>query len=818
MSKVFKKLGLILTLFAAVLMMTGCPGPQTAGEDTCTVTFYAEKNSTGIAVTVAKGDTLRSIESSIPVASIEGFDSVDDFAAWVTAEGVTFPYDKPIVNDISLYAKFKKVVIHTETHEEAETEITDGSSGTSTTDTTTLPDGTEITQTTETVTNPEGETTTIETVTSEDTEGNTTTTETVTDSDGTTTVTETVTDTEGNTTITETVTDSEGNTTTEITTPDTITVKKLVELGLDALAKGNISAAKSYFNAAYEKDPTDDEALLYSALSDLTSILTNSEIQKFFENHIGIMNYPSTLDGLLSGNWLRSDGYTVQGKGRIWAGKLTEVKNPEFDEYYYYRAKETYKDSSELNVYSYYSDNCLIEIDGKKYISNLRGKNSYESLKNGKINYMFGGHSSYGYTSVYYPSYVELDNNGDFLIQVSANKVSDEFTAYDIEYYDDVSFTYPLTYIGPEFNTLDDQSWFAGTVRDSNFLSKLVVANILNGNTNGLNSAIDDLYSAVYESKEYKSVCNKIAAIKTGVAIPALVIDEFDLEKTFGTDTVIIGPTELTLIKDVINWYKGLLEYLQSYSFSYDLSIFKEHWADLAAETDKTDPNAEPPYAFLLEAVSSYNASLDPIANGFLSVRNPAKVTASKNTFLGIFTDVIAAYDNIMADDSAYPAVIKGFLGDYAEIRDFAVGIKEAIEAGTKFDFPIKGEPAYIDFGKFFTSGQFALENIIEIEAVAGAKAAKVPVFYALDHKTDLVVKKITNANEFAEAFEAGYDFALNFKAFESISEVTDAVSIMMAGKDAYYKYMTLPNEAAILVFNFYYGGLEELLAPQNAD
>ena len=396
MSKVLKKLGLILALFAAVLMMTGCPGPQTSGVDTCTVTFFAEKNSTGIAVTVAKGDTLNSIESSIPVPSIEGFDSVDDFAAWVTAEGVTFPYDKPIVNDISLYAKFKKVVILTETHEEAETEITDGSSGTSTTDTTTLPDGTEITQTTETVTNPEGETTTIETTTTEDADGNIT--------------------------IEETVTDPEGNTTTEITTPDTITVKKLVELGLDALAKGNISAAKSYFNAAYEKDPTDDEALLYSALSDLTSILTNSEIQKFFENHIGIMNYPSTLDGLLSGNWLRSDGYTVQGKGRIWAGKLTEVKNP-VNYLYYYRAKRSFKDSSDPNVYEYKSDTYLIEIDGIKYAASEWAKNRYEELKDGEIKYMFGGHSSYDYTSVYYPSYVELDNNGDFLIKVSANTV-----------------------------------------------------------------------------------------------------------------------------------------------------------------------------------------------------------------------------------------------------------------------------------------------------------------------------------------------------------------------------------------------------------
>ena len=313
MSKVFKKLGLILTLFAAVLMMTGCPGPQSVDPEKCTVTFYAEVNAAGLPVTVTKGDTLNTIASSIPVPAIDGFNA-ENFVSWVTSNGNTFSYDTPIVSDISLYAKFKKKTVSIETHTEEETEITDGSSGTVITDTTTLSDGTEITETTETITNPDGETTVIETTTTEDTDGNIT--------------------------IEEKVTDPEGNTTSQVTTPVELTVDDLIELGLKALAKENISTAKAYFNAAYDKDSTNDKALLYSALSDLSSIITNYEIQKFFEKHLGVKNYPSTLDGLISGKWLRSDGYTIEKEDDIWGCEFSEVKNPQYGSYYYYKAKE----------------------------------------------------------------------------------------------------------------------------------------------------------------------------------------------------------------------------------------------------------------------------------------------------------------------------------------------------------------------------------------------------------------------------------------------------------------------------------------------
>ena len=424
----------------------------------------------------------------------------------------------------------------------------------------------------------------------------------------------------------------------------------------------------------------------------------------------------------------------------------------------------------------------------------------------GTTEYMFGGNYSGNIPYEERHINVELDNDGDYYIRPWWNNgLSDKFTAYEMDYdgYEQVSFTYPVTVLAPELTTLENQSWFAGTVKDSSFMYKLLLANILNGNVNGLDSAIDDLYSALFESAEYKNACKKIAAIKKGVAVPEIAVQAFDLEEVLGSSEVIIGATELTLIKDVVNWFKGMLEYLQSYSFSYDLSILKDHWDDLANKYS---------YSFLLDAVSSYNASVDPIANGFLSVRKAEKITASKNTFLEIINDVITSYNHIISDDSEYPDVIKSFLGDYEGIRDIVVAVKTALENGENYEFDIPGASFNVDFGKLFTAGQFALENLLEIEATSGKPAPKAPVLYTTDKSDKLV--KIADAAAFKEVINSKKPVFIHVKAFNAIDEVTDAVSLyIFNGNSSVYEYISLPYEVAAYAFNFYYGGLEDLIS-----
>ncbi len=781
MNKISKKFALLPALFAAIIMMTGCPMFQQTNlpaEETCVVTFYPQQGAQGVALTVEKGDTLTSLADKVPAAIIS--DEAFKFISWVTADGKEFAKDKPITSNVSLYAKFGKTTVNENT-QATETQTTNGSSSTVTTTTTTKEDGTQVVETTETAT---------------DSQGNTTTTETTT-----------TTDAEGNPTVVETVTDPDGTKTTVVTPPDNMTVHKLIELGLKALSTGNINLGKSYFNAAYEKDPADDEALLYSAISDLSSIATNPGIRNFFKNHVGIMDYPSNLDDLITGGWLTSTQYEVEGKYSVWSYKIDAVENPEPYGTYYYRAKLTDKSETEDNVFSIpqYSCYTTMDIKGKKYVVSMSDKLTCDTLKQGTTKNFFGSNSFYYSSESRYLKF-ELDNEGDYFISVWQDEVPEGSIAYKMDWdgQERVKFTYPVTCSAPKFNSLEDQSWFEGTLKDSEYMSKLLSANILHGNVNGLDSAIDDLYSALFESDEYKNACKKIAAIKNGVAIPEIAVQAFNLGQTLGTSEVVIGATELTLIKDVLNIFKGTLEYLQSYSYSYDLSVLEEKWDDFA--------NKEK-YESLLELVASYNASVDPIANGFLSVRSAEKIAASKNTFLGIVNDVIASYDNLVAADSGYPDVVKGFLGDYTGIRDTVVAAKEALENGTNYEFDISGMKINVDFGKLFTAGQFALDNLIEIAETTEAPAPKAPVLYTVNQSGAFV--KVADAEAFVNAMKAGQSIFIHLKAINAAAEVTDALSFAFNGAESNFEYVPLPMGMDAYLFNFYYGGLEAMFAEQ---
>ena len=138
-----------------------------------------------------------------------------------------------------------------------------------------------------------------------------------------------------------------------------------------------------------------------------------------------------------------------------------------------------------------------------------------------------------------------------------------------------------MSELAPVLKSLSDESWFATQASNAMDIQYLLFANILNGNASGLDSIIDDLYSALYESDEYKNACNKIDSIKKPVELSAKEIESFGLEEIFGKSAALVGATELKLIESVLNIYKGLLEYLQCYSFNTNLSFVKDSWSTI---------------------------------------------------------------------------------------------------------------------------------------------------------------------------------------------------------------------------------------------
>lgn len=772
MKETLKKLGLLLSSLAVILFMTGCPSPETPVEPTkYTVTVYAAENAEAKIFTVEEGDTLASIKD-LPAPVLDGY----TFAGWFTAEKVKIETSAPIKSNLTVYAKFEKT-------------STAGS-----------------TKTTETKTADGTKTVTVETTTTDESGITTTVTETTTtDKDGTES----------------TQIDTDVKTSTEVTVDD------LINLGIATLASDepDITKAQAYFNAAYKKEPENDKTKVYSALSDIASIVTNSKIQQFFSDHLGITNYPSDLSTLIAGNWLSAKEYESEESRQFWIYPAEEVTSPISYNSYFYKAREIASDSPEYSSAQHGYLNYKVTINGKEYYTS--SKYERDLLKNGQTRYLFGN-SYYNYSS--YSAY-KLDENGDCLVSISASEAGNA-KAYKLIYDDKpVTASYKVIYKAPVLKSLSDESWFSTQASNAMGIQYLLFANILNGNASGLDSIIDDLYSALYESDEYKNACKKIDSIKGTVKLSEKEIKSFGLEEIFGKSTALVGATELKLIESVLNIYKGLLEYLQCYSFNTNLSFVKDSWStileNIQAESEEESMekmNALMEYAMSL--IASYNATIDPIANGFLSVRNAEKMTASKNTFIGILADLIAAYDSITGEDTIYPSAITGTVVDGAGIREGAALLKDAITNGGEFYIPkaifggelpetwpkaAASELYTLDCGKLFTAGQFAIENLLDMGTVAGtASSSKVPYIYKVDAEGKLGAK-ITTAVDFASLLTEGDPeevvVAIKVLAPQTLSEV---INLEFIPSDA--MEIKIPAMYGSLIFQFYYGGLAELM------
>ena len=216
----------------------------------------------------------------------------------------------------------------------------------------------------------------------------------------------------------------------------------------------------------------------------------------------------------------------------------------------------------------------------------------------------------------------------------------------------------------------------------------------------------------------------------------------------------------------------------------------------------------------LLNKIADRDTSIDPISNGFLSVRSEEKMADSKATFIGVIDDLIASYDSITGTKSIYPGVISDNVKKIAVLRDAAVELKNAIKDGKEFYIPIdivKNEPAAwplasgagvftLDCGKLFTAGQFAIDKLIELDS------KNKPVFYANG-------QKITSSDKFVkllEETETEIQLSINILAAKSLYEVINIPGIPSQIQPVKFSgdmYMI-----GIFLYNYYYGGFEKAI------
>ncbi len=709
---------------------------------------------------------------------------------------------------------------------------------------------TTVTTTTTSSTDAEGKTeTSEETVTTVEAEDGTTTTTTettTTDKEGNTTEIVAVEDEDGNVTTTTTTTDSEGNTSTDVeqstVIPEDSTVRSLIDKGIEAVSKGKILVAKDYFDAAYELDSTSDEAKVYSALADLTEIAATPKMKKFFNDHLGVTNYPTSLSSLVSGNWLAEDRYDMEATGSFYGKVYNPVTEPQGSYYYRVNVVRRIKDGIEYDDQSnevkpegsirvsWVERSEKITYEGQDYwVEPYEADEFNKDMAGYTYSLADGigvGMSARGFGNSFsdYGYYVIPDDNGKYWAWISSDNVSGA-TAYAQDYDNSGSkqYTYTQTILLPKFKGFAEDSWFTTEVNSSMTLGMFVVANILEANSNGLNAAIDDLYDALFNCDEYTDAINRIDSIKNPVALPASVVQAFELEEMLGEgETFKIGAPELKLIKSALNVFKGVFEYVQSYNLNTDLSFLKTDWLKFM-----TGDIGE----WFGENFASYNADIDPIANNFLGARSDGatKMAQAKATFIGVIDDLIAAYNDIVKEGSIYPAAISGMLSEASIIKDAATKLKAAIQGGGKFGVPRSVEgltewpvpttmnfyPDYlfiIDLGKIFTPGYFGLANMFDLtKNAAGKTVPKILKYGTYEEMTKADLDALME-DEDAEYF-SGVCARLNFKFGNTIRNAIQFEEIFKVTAEMDNPHACELNlGAAILIYNFYNGGYEDFV------
>ncbi|MDR0709446.1 MAG: hypothetical protein LBF77_05215 [Spirochaetaceae bacterium] len=529
-----------------------------------------------------------------------------------------------------------------------------------------------------------------------------------------------------------------------------IPVDQLLATGKDALEAGNLAAAINAYEAAYTRDSNNTEALVYSAIGKLASVVTSGEVENFFKNRLGLKDYPDTLDALIDpAGWFeyypnkdRTNYYydSALGKYLSWQSRdwySSEYFDKTFTEGdgYYYQGPYTFVsatpqypdwDTEKENPLSWYQDK-----DGNSIT--WRDQKNYSSWSEAEFAEYYPNGNGYYYNERPYV----------FVTNVPYHNPSGRPPLNVPEW---VKTKEPYT---DSLVTIDGE-----TVASSAAWPIILIANLIDGNSTGLNPALDDAINAVFNNPDYTAAEARTASLKgkDPVKLDADIVQKFGLSEFFGDTDAYIGWTELELLLSALKLVKATLLYVDSYNWDYDIGFVKDlDWDESVLNEDKID------------ALAANRNKVLPLRTGFMTNRGGTYMEQSRTAYVEALTSIIGVYDYYIGADSKIPAGYKDTLKEYEEYRQDVVNAKNAIEAKGPFTVPeeVSGDRELtIDFGKFFTPGQLALENLIETE---GSGSTKAPVFYGHTRNPDGTLGTLTKIGSSGD-LEKYEGIALKFK------------------------------------------------------
>ena len=452
--------------------------------------------------------------------------------------------------------------------------------------------------------------------------------------------------------------------------------KDLLDEAIDLLLDADIDGGIAKIREAYAEQQNNETALYY-ALAELASISVDESVATLLKENMGIKNYPSKMNSLISGDWMKE--YPIAYDRNIY-----EVTESEDGQYVRVSGTRTdYRSSSDdayIDYYFYEGD----WISCGDYLTDVTLDENGDYL----VNYF------------YLPSYIDYSTA----------------TRYDVNSTDDYKMFQEGTVSLPEFNV---PSWFKDTEYEEKFNSTytaqsvmyLLMANALECNSKGLNEAFDNIL-AVFGTKFANAKALAASLTDASVEIPSKVFDAFGLEELLdGQSSLKIGKAELNVLVASMEILKGTFQWLASYDWTLNLSYLKKLFIDYFDSEE-----------LIFDAIEN------TVTKNTLAVRNAQLMTASKNSFLSAISLVESSYSYLVGDTSQYPDVYIDEIKEYGDVYLQGLqSLKKAIQDGGIFFVPdynwdgiswpktASNTMMQIDMGKFFTAGY--LTDIIDRDA-----------------------------------------------------------------------------------------------------
>lgn len=456
--------------------------------------------------------------------------------------------------------------------------------------------------------------------------------------------------------------------------------KNLLNEGIDLLLAQKYDEGVTKIKEAYNKEQN-DETKLYYALSEIATISTDSSVSSIMKNNFGVKNYPSKLNALINGEWLKEykrgfyeDVYT-----------LSEVSKDEI--YYYSKCVKVSGDRCGWN-----SDGC--------YIAALLDEDN-EWI------------SCYA-TDFCYVKNVKLDETGKYLVYVDdlpenvRAQIKDSTKRYKYSYkHEKRVLSDSDSEKFPDFNV---PVWLKNSDRYNESLIKstqtsattslLLWGNLVECNPNGANGLIDNILK-IFDGK-FENAKKLADSISEGtVIVPSKVISALGLEEVLGDSSVYVGKAELNVLISSMQILKGTFQWLSSYDLSANIASAKDFFGENPDE-----------WGFFRKLANTNS----------LKVRNAGAMETSKKTFIEAIEILENSYNYLVSSASSYPQAAKDEVARYGNVvLAAAEDLNKCLKNGGIFYIPNEnpfetlqwnasssGNSFGIDMGKLFTAGYFS--------------------------------------------------------------------------------------------------------------